>query len=160
MFGIRATRSNGPNGGFCPDLRGPPTSASEAIICKMESAAGAPASWSEPRRSRTPPRISTIVLVFFAVSITRAVVLMSSARGLLAWDVRFAYLPAAEAVLDGDSPYPALDDPILEDQKGYVYPPHLLLALLPLTPLPNGVAAMIVAVGLVALLLLTVRMLG
>ena len=64
---------------------------------------------------------------------------MSSARGLLAWDVRFAYLPAAEAVLDGDSPYPALDDPILEDQKGYVYPPQLLLALVPFTPLPNGV---------------------
>ena len=51
---------------------------------------------------------------------------MSSAHGLLAWDVRFAYLPAAESVLDGDSPYPALDDPILDDQKGYVYPPQLL----------------------------------
>lgn len=125
----------------------------------MESAAGAPASWSEPRRSRTPPRISTIVLVFFAVSITLAVVAMSSARGLLAWDVRFAYLPAAEAVLDGDSPYPALDDPILEDQKGYVYPPQLLLALVPFTPLPNGVVGAIVAAGLIALLLLTVRML-
>jgi hypothetical protein len=54
----------------------------------------------------------------------------------IAWDVRFAYLPAAEAVLDGQSPYPELDDPILEDQKGYVYPPQLLIALLPLTPLP------------------------
>ena len=125
----------------------------------MESAAGAPASWSEPRRSRTPPRISTIVLVFFAVSITLAVVVMSSARGLLAWDVRFAYLPAAEAVLDGDSPYPALDDPILEDQKGYVYPPQLLLALVPFTSLPNGVVGVLVAAGLIALLLLTVRML-
>ncbi len=126
----------------------------------MESAAGAPAPWSESRRSRTPPRISTIVLVFFAVSITLAVVAMSSARGLLAWDVRFAYLPAAEAVLDGDSPYPALDDPILEDQKGYVYPPQLLFALLPFTPLPNGVVGLIVAAGLVALLLLTVQILG
>ena len=61
---------------------------------------------------------------------------LSAAEGLLAWDVRFAYLPAAEAVLDGESPYPALDDPILEDQKGYVYPPQLLFALVPLTPLP------------------------
>src|SRR5262245_45212256 len=125
----------------------------------MESAAGAPASWSEPRRSRTPPRISTIVLVFFAVSITLAVVAMSAAAGLLAWDVRFAYLRAAETVLHGDSPYPALDDPILEDQKGYVYPPQLLLALVPFTPLPNGVVGVIVAAGLIALLLLTVRML-
>ena len=125
----------------------------------MESAAGASASWSEPRRSRTPPRISTIVLVFFAVSVTLAVVAMSSAAGLLAWDVRFAYLPAAEAVLDGDSPYPALDDPILEDQKGYVYTPQLLFALMPFTPLPNGVVGVIVAAALLALLLLTVRML-
>ena len=81
-----------------------------------------------------------VVLVFFAVTITlRARRHEPGNEGLLAWDVRFAYLPAAEAVLDGDSPYPALDDPILEDQKGYVYPPQLLLALVPLTPLPNGV---------------------
>ena len=106
------------------------------------------------------PRISTVVLVFFAVTITVAVVGMSAARGLLAWDVRFAYLPAAEAVLDGDSPYPALHDPILEDQKGYVYPPQLLLALVPFTPLPNGVVGVIAAAGLIALLLLTLRMLG
>ena len=43
--------------------------------------------------------------------------------------MRFAYLPAAEAILAGDSPYPALDDPILEEQKGYVYPPQLAVAL-------------------------------
>ena len=43
-----------------------------------------------------------------------------------------------------DSPYPALDDPILDEQKGYVYPPQLLLVLLPLTPLPAGVAAALV----------------
>jgi hypothetical protein len=73
--------------------------------------------------------------------------------------VRFAYLPAAEQVLHGNSPYPAVDDPILEDQKGYVYPPQLLLALLPLTALPVDVAAVIVAVGLVALLGLTLKLL-
>ena len=43
--------------------------------------------------------------------------------------MRFAYLPAAESVLDGHSPYPALDDPILDEQKGYVYPPQLLFVL-------------------------------
>ena len=61
---------------------------------------------------------------------------LSAAQGLLAWDVRFAYLPAAESVLHGHSPYPALDDPILDEQKGYVYPPQLLFVLLPLTALP------------------------
>jgi alpha-1,2-mannosyltransferase len=126
----------------------------------MGSAADASASWSETRRSPARPGILTVVLVFFAVTITFALVALSANEGLLAWDVRFAYLPAAEAVLDGDSPYPALDDPILEDQKGYVYPPQLLLALVPLSPLPNGVVALIVAVGLLALLLFTVRLLG
>ena len=52
----------------------------------------------------------------------------------------------------GRSPYPALDDPILEEQKGYVYPPQLLVALLPLDALPVGVAAMIVAIVMLALL--------
>jgi hypothetical protein len=81
-------------------------------------------------------------------------------EGLLAWDVRFAYLPAAEAVLAGENPYPALDDPILDEQKGYVYPPQLLFALMPLTPLPVPVAAALVAAGMIALLLATLRVLG
>jgi hypothetical protein len=65
--------------------------------------------------------------------------------------VRFAYLPAAEAVLDGDSPYPALDDPILDEQKGYVYPPQLVLTLVPFTFLPVPVVALLVAAGMLAL---------
>ena len=126
----------------------------------MGSAADASASWSETRGSRARPGSSTVALVFFAVTVTSAFIAFSADEGLLAWDVRFAYLPAAEAVLDGESPYPALDDPILEDQKGYVYPPQLLLALVPFTPLPVGVVALIVTAGLLALLWLTLRVLG
>ena len=125
----------------------------------MESAADASA-WTESGAAHGRPGIFTVALVAFAVVTTATVVSLSSAKGLLAWDVRFAYLPAAEAVLHGNSPYPALDDPILEDQKGYVYPPQLLLALVPLSPLPNGVVAVIVAAGLLALLGLTLRVLG
>ena len=97
--------------------------------------------------------------MFLAAALVLGLVGVSAATGLLAWDVRFAYLPAADAVLRGDSPYPALDDPILEDQKGYVYPPQLALTLLPLAPLPVGVAAALVAIGMVALILLTLRVL-
>jgi hypothetical protein len=99
-------------------------------------------------------------LVVVAVAWTLAFVGLSLAEGLLAWDVRFAYLPAAEAVLAGENPYPALDDPILDEQKGYVYPPQLLFALMPLTPLPVPVAAALVAAGMIALLLATLRVLG
>ena len=104
----------------------------------MGSAADASPAWSE-----TSARVASPALDRHARLLRgddhRSVVALSPAEELLAWDVRFAYLPAAEAILDGDSPYPALDDPILEEQKGYVYPPQLLLALVPLTPLPVGV---------------------
>ena len=95
-----------------------------------------------------------------AVVSTLGLVGLSAAGELLAWDVRFAYLPAAEAVLDGESPYPALDDPILEDQKGYVYPPQLLLALVPFTPLPVDVVAVLTTIAMLALLGLTLWVLG
>jgi hypothetical protein len=98
--------------------------------------------------------------MFVAVTMMVGLVGLSAYEGLLAWDVRFAYLPAADAVLDGRSPYPQLDDPILEDQKGYVYPPQLLLALMPLTPLPVDVAAFLVTIAMLALLGLTLHVLG
>lgn len=97
----------------------------------------------------------TTALVFVAIAVMVGLVGLSAAEGLLGWDVRFAYLPAAEAVLDGTSPYPELDDPILDEQKGYVYPPQLLFLLMPLTPLPAAVAGALVAIGMIALLLLT-----
>ena len=63
-------------------------------------------------------------------------------------------------MLDGDSPHLVLDDPILEDQKGYVDPPQLVLALIPLAPLPIDVSAVLVTLGLLALLGLTLRVVG
>ena len=132
--------------------------AAAAIMRFVRSAADAAGAWTENGRS-SRPGLATMALVFLAVTAMVGLTALSAAEGLLAWDVRFAYLPAAEAILSGDSPYPALDDPILEEQKGYVYPPQLLFALVPLTPLPVGVASALVAAGLVALLLLTLRVL-
>jgi hypothetical protein len=121
----------------------------------MRSSADASGAWTTSETRSGPPSLATTALVFVAVLAMLGLVALSMAEGLLAWDVRFAYLPAAEAVLDGRSPYPELDDPILEEQKGYVYPPQLLFALVPLTPLPVGVAAALVAAGMIALLLAT-----
>jgi hypothetical protein len=125
-----------------------------AIIRRMRSAADAAGAWTEPEIApRTkPPSILTTVLVFFAVAVMLGLCAMSLSEGLLAWDVRFAYLPAAEAVLDGVSPYPELDDPILDEQKGYVYPPQIVLALVPLSWLPVWVVSILFAALLVALL--------
>ena len=126
----------------------------------MRSAADASGSWSENERSPSRPSLLTVALVFIAVLWTSAFIVFSLGEDLLAWDVRFAYLPAADAILDGRSPYPALDDPILEDQKGYVYPPQLAVALLPLTKLPIDLVALIVTAGMLAMLWLTLRLLG
>jgi alpha-1,2-mannosyltransferase len=102
----------------------------------------------------------TVTLVAVACVWTVALIGFSASEELLAWDVRFAYLPAAEFVLHGDSPYPALDDPILEEQKGYVYPPQLLLALVPLTVLPVDAVALLAVATMLALLGLTLYVLG
>jgi len=125
----------------------------------MGSAADATVSWSEKGRTPSRPSLFTVALVFVAVLWTSAFIVFSLGAGLLAWDVRFAYLPAAEAVLHGDSPYPALDDPILEDQKGYVYPPQLAVALAPLAPLPVDLVALAVTAAMLAMLWLTLRLL-
>jgi alpha-1,2-mannosyltransferase len=101
----------------------------------------------------------TAALVFVAATLLAGLVGLSAAEGLLSWDVRFAYLPAAELMLDGESPYPAVDDPILEDQKGYVYPPQLVLLLVPLTILPVPVASFLVALGMLALVFATLYVL-
>jgi len=126
----------------------------------VRSAADISGSWSNSSTSSRRPGALTVALVFLAVTLMLGLVGLSAYEGLLAWDVRFAYLPAVDAVLDGRSPYPELDDPILEDQKGYVYPPQLVVALLPLAPLPVGVAAFLVTVGMLALLLLTLHVIG
>ena len=126
----------------------------------MRSAADAGATWTDGGRTPSRPGIGTTALVFIAITAMLGLVGLSAAEGLLAWDVRFAYLPAAEAVLNGDTPYPALDDPILDEQKGYVYPPQLLFVLMPLTPLPVPLAAALVAAGMLALLGATLWILG
>ena len=115
------------------------------------------ASVFEPSSRR---RLLTTAFASLALGTLLVLVAISAREELLAWDVRFAYLPAAEAVLDGESPYPELDDPILEEQKGYVYPPQLLLLLIPLTALPVGAVAILFAIGMLALLGLTLYVLG
>ena len=129
------------------------------MITVMTSTADAPVSVPKNPRPTSRRGLGTAVLLIFAAAVIVALLVLSATEDLLAWDVRFAYLPAAEAVLDGRSPYPALDDPILEDQKGYVYPPQLVLALVPLTWLPVDLVAVVVGLGLLSLVGLTLYVL-
>ena len=61
----------------------------------------------------------------------------------LGYDFRAAYLPAAEAVRDGHSPYPSPGDASVVEGTAYVYPPQLAIALVPFTALPVDVAALL-----------------
>jgi alpha-1,2-mannosyltransferase len=86
----------------------------------------------------------------------------SYANDSLAYDFRNAYLPAASAVLDGETPYVETDDPRLAAEVAYVYPPPLAYALTPLTALSESAAVVVVtlvgaALVLGVLMLLDVR---
>lgn len=126
----------------------------------MRSAADASEAWTQPRPAPSRRGLFTLGLCVLAAAWTVAYAGFNLSEGMLAWDVRFAYLPAADSVLDGESPYPSLDDPILEEQKGYVYPPQLVVALLPLAPLPVDVAAVLATLLMLGLLVATLRILG
>ncbi len=71
----------------------------------------------------------------------------------LGWDFRFAYLPAAESILEGTSPYQSPDDPALEVDRSYAYPPQLAVALTPLTLLPVGAAVTVAVLATLASLM-------
>ena len=68
-------------------------------------------------------------------------------------DFRAAYLPAAELVADGRSPYPEDPGNPPAGFPHYIYPPQLALAITPLTRTSDDVAAVVaVLVSLAALL--------
>ena len=75
------------------------------------------------------------------------------------WDLRVAYLPAAEAILDGRSPY---DSALAEAdiRRAYVYPPQLAEALTPLAALPADVAAFLALLGCLAALVGALALVG
>lgn len=119
------------------------------------ASAAAPA---RPPRTRARGALGA-AFVALAALWAAAFLLVAGVAGNLGWDLRYAYLPAAEAVWAGGSPYPALDDPILEAQKGYVYPPQLAVALAPLSGAPVVVLVPIAVGALLALVVLTLRIL-
>lgn len=80
-------------------------------------------------------RTLPILLVASAVTLLTLAGLKEEAVG---FDLVTVYVPAAERVLDGESPFPELDDPVFEGHQAYVYPPLTALLAVPLTALPDG----------------------
>jgi hypothetical protein len=75
-------------------------------------------------------------------------------------DFETALYGAAESVVHGNSPYPALDDPVFERGLAYVYPPLTAIATVPFTLLPRGTAGFIAILLLTGAVALTLFLLG
>jgi hypothetical protein len=78
---------------------------------------------------------ASIWAVWFAVAEWR--------NGLLALDLRAAYLPAAHALTHGMSPYPPVAVAAISRDDGYLYPPLVGWLVAPLNWLPLSVAEVI-----------------
>lgn len=96
------------------------------------------------------------VIPLFAVGY----VVVDLAAGNAGWPLREAFLPAAEAVLHGESPYPEEGDASLIRGTAYVYPPVVAQVLVPLTFLPETVVVVAFALALVAAVFATLYLLG
>jgi len=111
-------------------------------------------------RARAAGAATFILLLVVPVAWTSFFLVAAGVHESLAYDLREAYLPAAEAVRDGNSPYPALDDPRLAAETAYVYPPLLAFALIPFTALSENAAAVLAALAACVALLGTLLLVG
>ena len=100
-------------------------------------------------RDRT--RLALVAVLTPPVAVMAIITVVATATGGIAGDFRGAFLPAAEAIVDGGSPYAV---------AGYVYPPQLAFVLTPLTVLPDDIAALIALVASGGLLIATLAVLG
>lgn len=100
--------------------------------------------------SAAPRRWGNMALTALLVSAVAILVVgalisvFSGSSDHIGWDLRTGYLPAADAVREGVSPYPDPASPELDLKRAYVYPPQLAIALVPLSVLPADFATLIV----------------
>ena len=117
------------------------------------------------RPGRASPRqlafsVATIAVFGALPLFALFVVLVDLAGGDAGWPFREAFLGAAHAILDGESPYPGPGDPDFIRGAAYVYPPVTALLTIPFTAIPAEVAAMVFALLLIASVPLTLAAVG
>ena len=97
--------------------------------------------------------------VVVAVLVT-LVVLAGLKEAAVGFDLRTVYVPAAERVLDGASPFPTENDPVWKGHQAYVYPPLTALLVIPFTELETPALEYVGVVTAIAILLFSVWVLG
>ena len=103
--------------------------------------------------------VRALSLVLVAACVT-ALTLFGLKDEAVGFDLVTVYVPAAERVLDGDSLFPTLDDPVFSGHQAYVYPPLTALLTIPLTALPAPVLEIAGVLGALALMLLALWIVG
>ena len=115
---------------------------------------------AHPYHARVPVASQRLwSLVLFAVLPLGFVALTFYAmysKNAVAIDFHYVYYPAAQELLDGNSPFFENDDPF----KRFVYTPLLAVLVAPLTVLPLGVADLLVTIALLGLWVATPFVLG
>jgi hypothetical protein len=102
---------------------------------------------AEALRRRGDMALTLLLVAAVAILLMGALISVFSVRSdYVGWDLRTGYLPAADAVREGASPYPDPADPELDLKRAYVYPPQLAIALVPLSGLPVDFATLIVLI--------------
>lgn len=100
---------------------------------------------------------------WFLVSVAgvvTAMVLVGIKEQAVAYDLAQVYVPAAERVLDGVSPFPSADDPVWKGHQAYVYPPLTALLVLPFTELSSPALEYVGVFTALAVLLLAIWLVG
>jgi hypothetical protein len=100
-----------------------------------------------------------------ALAVAAAVVAISflvaaAQDGDFAYDFNHTFLPAADDVVHGRTPYPAHDDSAVAGRTAYVYPPFAAVVLAPFTWLPADALEVAFTVLLAAAVAGTLRLLG
>jgi alpha-1,2-mannosyltransferase len=93
-----------------------------------------------PRSATEWSRMLSAGVMVGAAAIFMVALFAATGSEKLGYDFRAVYLPAAESVWHGESPY-ADDDPQATGRLPYVYPPQLAILLVPFTALPVDAAA-------------------
>lgn len=117
-------------------------------------------SWWARRRHACLVSLQISLLVVAPAFVLMATLIEEVRQDAVAVDLRSAFLPAADAIRTGQSPYPTIEGPTVASGTAYVYPPPAAVALVPLTLLPTGIAVWVATVALIACVPLTLGLLG
>lgn len=112
------------------------------------------------RAARLSVWVTTVVVLGLLPLVAIVVIFLNVLGGGKVTDFENTFFPAAQALVDGESPYPSPDSAVVGLGKAYVYPPLTAFAGLPLTVLSTRAAGLVMMALLSAAVVGTLFVLG